>query len=122
MKIGLDKYSAIVIALSKMNFDIPVIWHIVQMVVPNFLRHYVHECFFLALMCNEKDWFFKDGYCYFLSPTSGALAKKTWFEARRFCQENNADLASILSDDLNTFLVEYVRFFWNLYFDYLSFV
>ncbi|KAK7482491.1 hypothetical protein BaRGS_00026308, partial [Batillaria attramentaria] len=58
--------------------------------------------------CDGTDWLSKDGYCYYVSPAFGTDSKKTWFEARRFCQQNGADLASITTESTNSFLVTYL--------------
>ncbi|KAL8582533.1 hypothetical protein ACOMHN_066797 [Nucella lapillus] len=53
------------------------------------------------------EWLAINGHCYYVSMLFGRDSQKTWFEARRFCQRNGADLASIESEEVNRFLVQW---------------
>jgi hypothetical protein len=59
-------------------------------------------------MCSDTNWLSYNTSCYYISPLFGADSSLSWFAARRYCQNNNADLASILSEDENSFLNSYV--------------
>lgn len=58
--------------------------------------------------CYGTQWLANGGSCYYVSPTFGSDAKKTWFAARRFCRANGAELASIATDSANNFLMQIV--------------
>ncbi|XP_067686863.1 macrophage mannose receptor 1-like [Haliotis asinina] len=56
----------------------------------------------------DSGWEYHNGSCYFVSPAWGADAKKTWYEARRYCNSKGGDLASIHDIDVNNFLTSLI--------------
>ncbi|CAM1313044.1 CLEC17A (predicted) [Pycnogonum litorale] len=46
----------------------------------------------------EDHWYHFNGFCYYISLHSSS-GMKNWYEAQRFCQDQQGDLASIHSDD-----------------------
>lgn len=76
-------------------------------------------CYFIfsAPKCQDRDWIFHNGFCYYISPDYGKKSSLNWFESRRICQAMGGDLASINTENDNNFLLTMVQPF-SLYYPY----
>ncbi|XP_071103799.1 macrophage mannose receptor 1-like isoform X2 [Haliotis cracherodii] len=62
----------------------------------------------VACAGTDSGWDYHAGSCYFISPPWGADAKKSWYEARRYCMAKGGDLASIHDVGVNNFLTSLI--------------
>ena len=53
---------------------------------------------------SNPNWYFYNNNCYMLNPTSGPNATLSWYDAKDYCNGINSHLASIHTNDENSFL------------------